>query len=264
MGPRGGDTAGLRAPGADFDVWGVRAGQLTQLHPASGSRGPGGIEPLDGLGFLLCSKPPLQGSGARALVRDHRCLGETGCSRPPTPARLGPDSDLGRGSPAPVCRPLLAQVSGGATVGAAALGRPAFLFALLPPCTFSGIADFTGAEGAGVLWSTPAPRPATSAGRKCAWVGAGWRISLGSASRTGGPGHSILSSRELLLFLYPVENGNFAKWDHPAAPQLGNSDSPFRYQDAVRCAGILGPLAGLTSHRWRGPDQFLSCAQDPL
>lgn len=110
----------------------------------------------------------------------------------------------------------------------------------------------------------PPPLPATSAGRKCAWVGAGWRISLGSASRTGGPGHSILSSRELLLFLYPVENGNLAKWDHPAAPQLGNSDSPFRYQDAVRCAGILGPLAGLTSHRWRGPDQFLSCAQDPL
>ena len=34
-------------------------------------------------------------------------------------------------------------------------------------------------------------------------------ISLGSASRTGGPGLSILSSGEFLLFLYPVEHRKF-------------------------------------------------------
>ena len=48
-------------------------------------------------------------------------------------------------------------------MGAAALGWPTLLLALLPPCTFSGIADFTGAAGAGVLWSTspdpPPPQP---------------------------------------------------------------------------------------------------------
>lgn len=36
-------------------------------------------------------------------------------------------------------------------MGAAALGRPSLLFTLLPSCTFSGIADLTGAESPGVL-----------------------------------------------------------------------------------------------------------------
>lgn len=59
-GPRGGDPAGRRAPRAGFDVWRVRADQLTQLHPRSGSQGPEALRPSGKLGFFFCSKSPLQ------------------------------------------------------------------------------------------------------------------------------------------------------------------------------------------------------------
>ena len=58
-------------------------------------------------------------------------------------------------------------------MGAAALGWPTLLLALLPPCTFSGIADFTGAAGAGVLWST-SPDPPHNLRGAFVCVGGGW------------------------------------------------------------------------------------------
>lgn len=226
--PRRGGRGSRGAPGAE------RVPKLPRQALARGAVAPGQWTqppPERDRGTLLKA---LQPSTDLAL----QGRGESGHPSPLTLALLDPASDLGRGSPDTGCQLLLAVWGrcGGYWAGGPSRSPPSPLHPQLEPLTFQ------------------APRFGVIRVRMCR--GAEWRISLASRSRL-----AVWAAASLLQIksCYPLPNGagEFRQMGGSHSTRAGNSGSPFGSQDAI---GVLAGLAGLTSHRWRRPDPFASCA----